>query len=332
MGRYVVREAEEYYDMDDCDARGYPKKKIRYTGEEYETTVDPNGEYVESGPDGWEIHTVICQKKVQASPLTLRKTSLDLIVGEESTVGVSGNYSYGVKSSDKAVATAEVVGDWGIRVYAMSKGTATIRVTDIKSGQKASFTVTVKELCPDGNHPHMIDLGLPSGTKWACCNVGATRPEKYGCFYAWGETEEKDYYDRNNYTHCDGSEYSNLGSDIAGTKYDVAHVKWGGNWQMPSLDQFQELLDHCESEWTYINRAGGRKFTSKINGNTIFLPAGGTREDDFRAFGGGGYYLSSTQGSMRLNQTCGLSFDPSHANCIDGFKRHQGFAVRPVSK
>ncbi len=59
MGRYVVRFAEEYYDMDDCDSRGYPIRKIRYTGEEYETYVDPDGDYVESGPDGWEIHTVI---------------------------------------------------------------------------------------------------------------------------------------------------------------------------------------------------------------------------------------------------------------------------------
>jgi len=331
MGRYVVREAEEYYDMDDCDARGYPKKKIRYTGEEYETTVDPNGEYVESGPDGWEIHTVICQGKVPTSPLTLNKTSLDLIVGEESSVYVSGNYSYGVKSSDKAVATAEVVGDWGIRVYAMSKGTATIRVTDIKSGQEASFTVTVKELCPDGNHPHLINLGLPSGTKWACCNVGATRPEEYGGNYAWGETEEKDHYDWDNYTHCDGSEESchDLGRDIAGTKYDVAHVKWGGNWQMPSIDQVQELLDNCKSEWTHLNGVGGRKFTSKINGNSIFLRAGGNWGGYFP---GCGYYMSSMQSPSRSYNIGGLSFDPSYAHWIIGYGRHQGYKVRPVTK
>jgi hypothetical protein len=59
MGIYVVREAEEYYDMDACDARGNPVKRIRYTGVEYETTVDPDGDYVEMGPNGWEIHTVI---------------------------------------------------------------------------------------------------------------------------------------------------------------------------------------------------------------------------------------------------------------------------------
>lgn len=65
MGRYVVREAEEYYDMNECDARGYPVKKIRYTGVEYETTVNPDGDYVEMGPDGWEIHTLIGGRKPQ---------------------------------------------------------------------------------------------------------------------------------------------------------------------------------------------------------------------------------------------------------------------------
>ena len=119
MGRYIVREAEEYYDMDDCDARGYPKKKIRYTGEEYETTVDPNGDHVESGPDGWEIHTVICQKEVQASPLTLSANSLNLFVGEEKSVYITPEYrSHSVESSEKAVATA-VVKSFYVRIKAV---------------------------------------------------------------------------------------------------------------------------------------------------------------------------------------------------------------------
>lgn len=88
--------------------------------------------------------------------------------------------------------------------------------------------------CPDDNHPHMIDLGLPSGTKWACCNVGATKPEEYGGYYTWGETEEKSVYDwstckywtdSNGDGYADDYEFTNLGSDIAGTGYDVAHVK-----------------------------------------------------------------------------------------------------------
>lgn len=333
MGRYVVREAEEYYDMNECDAHGYPIKKIRYTGEEYETTVDPGGDYVESGPDGWEIHTVIHKGLAPTFPLRLYEKSLDLIVGEESSVTITmGNGRYSVKSSDKAVATAVMVSKYGyINVNAVDKGTATITVTDINSGQKASVKVTVTQLCPDGNHPHMIDLGLPSGTKWACCNVGATGPEEYGGNYAWGETEEKDHYDWDNYTHCDGSEESchDLGRDIAGTKYDVAHVKWGGNWQMPSIDQVKELLDNCKSEWTHLNGVGGRKFTSKINGNSIFLRAGGNWGGYFP---GCGYYMSSMQSPSRSYNIGGLSFDPSYAHWIIGYGRHQGYKVRPVSR
>ncbi|MBQ6064081.1 MAG: hypothetical protein IJK87_10720, partial [Prevotella sp.] len=113
--------------------------------------------------------------------------------------------------------------------------------------------------CPDANHPHMIDLGLPSGTKWACCNVGATAPEQYGGYYAWGEVNEKSYYDWSTYIHCDGHYYDchNLGSDIAGTQYDVAHVKWGGSWVMPSHAQQVELLNYCTSTWTTENGVYG---------------------------------------------------------------------------
>lgn len=87
-----------------------------------------------------------------------------------------------------------------------------------------------------------VDLGLPSGTKWASCNVGATKPEEPGGYYAWGETEEKDYYAPSTYIHCDGAYnplFYDLGSDISGTEYDVAHVKWGGKWCMPTWDDFK---------------------------------------------------------------------------------------------
>ncbi len=132
--------------------------------------------------------------------------------------------------------------------------------------------------CPDDNHPHAIDLGLPSGTKWACCNVDTDYPKNqsptnYGGYYAWGETKTKSKYDWDNYIHCDGSETTchDLGSDIAGTEYDVAHVQWGGSWVMPSQDQIQELTNKCSC--TYIERNGvnGELFTGP-NGGTIFLP------------------------------------------------------------
>lgn len=120
------------------------------------------------------------------------------------------------------------------------------------SGQTANIEATVSanqssSLCPDNNHPHLIDLGLPSGTKLAFCNVDTDHPENQspanrGGYYACGETETKTTYDWSTYTHCDGlsSTCHNLGNDIAGTQYDVAHVKWGGSWVMPSQEQQNE--------------------------------------------------------------------------------------------
>ena len=117
--------------------------------------------------------------------------------------------------------------------------------------------------CPDENHPHVIDLGLPSGTLWACCNVGADKPDGYGGYYAWGEVEEKDEYTEVTYLYCIGEypngygyysrnrNFQNIGSDIAGTQYDVAHVKWGGSWVMPNIEQCRELLDNCSYTWIY---------------------------------------------------------------------------------
>ena len=90
--------------------------------------------------------------------------------------------------------------------------------------------------CPDSNHPHAIDLGLPSGTKWACCNVDAKIPEGYGGYYAWGETSEKSLYSWRTYTYGTGYENcTDIGKDIAGTNYDVAHVRMGGRGECPII-------------------------------------------------------------------------------------------------
>lgn len=131
-------------------------------------------------------------------------------------------------------------------------------------------------LCPDENHPHMIDLGLPSGTKWACCNVGATKPEAYGGYYAWGETEEKNDYSAYTYKYFTDSpsSYQYLGTCICGTKYDVAQMKWGDIWRMPTLEEQVELVNNCS--WTRINYKGVEGcLATGLNGNRIFLPLAG---------------------------------------------------------
>ena len=123
--------------------------------------------------------------------------------------------------------------------------------------------------CPDDHHPHMIDLGLPSGTLWSCCNIDADNPQDAGGYYAWGECEEKEYYDWNTYIHCDGTEetYHDIGSDIADTEYDVAHVKWGDGWQMPTEEQFQEFIDYTSSR-SVVN---GHIYVG-ANGGFVFFP------------------------------------------------------------
>lgn len=168
--------------------------------------------------------------------------------------------------------------------------------------------------CPDGHHPHAIDLGLPSGTKWACCNIGASSPEGYGGYYAWGETSEKDYYDEDNYAHYNSQtgEWISLGSDIAGTSYDVAHVQWGGSWVMPSRDRQVELMGYCSREWTTVNGVYGTLVTG-LSGGQIFLPAAGYRwGDSLYDAGSFGHYWSGTQDPYYSSIACYLYFYSSY--------------------
>ncbi len=162
--------------------------------------------------------------------------------------------------------------------------TSTKKQTTTTTSTKQKKTVTrSRNICPDSNHPHAIDLGLPSGTKWACCNVGASKPEAYGGYYAWGETKAKSAYQEKDV------------SDIAGTRYDAATANWGAPWKMPTYAQCYELIENKDSKCTTHNGVKGRTFTSKKNGRTLFLPAAGRRlYDELQYVGSLGFYWSST--------------------------------------
>ena len=201
--------------------------------------------------------------------------------------------------------------------------------------------------CPDNHHPHLIDLGLPSGTKWACCNVGASSPEQYGNYYAWGETSPKSYYGPSTYqfSYLDDSgdydprteksyRYSNIGSDIAGTGYDAATANWGSPWRMPSFEQCNELRNNCTYVWTTQNGVNGMKFTGP-SGGTIFLPAAGNRwYDDLNFAGDCGYYWSSSFGESYSYYAWGLYFDSGSVNMWHFYRNYRvgGQGVRPVRK
>ncbi len=192
--------------------------------------------------------------------------------------------------------------------------------------------------CPDNKHPHAIDLGLQTGTKWACCNVGAGKPEAYGGYYAWGEVQEKSVYDWDTYQYWidnngdgdwDSNEFTNLGSDIAGTQYDVAHAKWGGSWVMPTSSQFYELFNRPH-EMTTINGVYGLKITVS-NGGSIFFPAAGFQVFNQHNYqtGHSGHYWSSTQYSSDLSYAYEFVFSSTIMH-VPSNGRSKGNTVRPV--
>lgn len=178
-------------------------------------------------------------------------------------------------------------------------------------------------------------LGLPSGTKWACCNVGASKPEDYGGYYAWGEISEKETYGGLTYIHLEGSSspWNELGSDIAGTQYDAASANWGNSWVMPSFKQYYELMKQCTSEWISDNGVRGRKFTGP-NGTSIFLPAAGDRNNwGASDFGPRGYYWSSTLNESGNACAWFFYFDSNYSFADYGdFYIYNGRSVRAVHK
>ena len=189
-----------------------------------------------------------------------------------------------------------------------------------------------------------VDLGLPSGLKWATCNVGASSPEEYGGYYAWGETEGKSKYDWSTYKWCNGSatsmtKYCTSSSygtvdnkTVLDPEDDVAHVKWGGSWRMPTKAEQDELRINCTWDWTTQNGVNGYRVTSKTTGNSIFLPAAGYRNGTVVVSRGSyGYYWSSSLDSHYSDDAYDLRFS-SGSYDWNYYYRCYGHSVRPVSK
>ena len=168
-----------------------------------------------------------------------------------------------------------------------------------------------------------VDLGL--SVCWADWNVGASSPEDYGNYYAWGEITTKSEYSEETY------QYSNIGTNICGTQYDVARAQWGGNWRLPTKAEMQELVDRCTWSWTTYKDVPGYKVTGP-NGNSIFLPAAGCRYGTEIYYRGSyGYYWSGTLNESNSYDAYGLYFGSSD-RFVDYYFRENGLSVRPVSE
>lgn len=226
------------------------------------------------------------KEKFLVSSLSLSQQSIEITEGESITLSVTiypfdaSNPELIWKSSNPNVASVDQTG----KITAVSAGNCSI-ICRANDGSGAYVECAVKVYA----FHDFVDLDLPSGTLWATCNMGASNPEEYGDYYAWGETTIKSEYTWNTYIYCKGTDitltkYCTRTSDGFNSFYDgltilqpeddVALANWGPSWRMPTKEQFEELIhnDNTAQSRIYLNNVMGLKITSLRNGNSIFLP------------------------------------------------------------
>lgn len=192
------------------------------------------------------------------------------------------------------------------------------------------------------NGHEWVDLGLPSGTKWATMNLGASSPSDYGSYFAWGETSPKSSYDWSILKYCLDTTGEKFSKYVIDSKYgnvdgkrelelsdDAAYVNRGSGWRMPSKVQQDELREKCNWTWTTMGGHNGYKVVGP-NGNSIFLPAAGYRRGGSLDYAGsyGSYWSRSLYTSDGWG-AYSLTFDSSDVYWYD-YTRRYGRSVRPV--
>lgn len=276
------------------------------------SSVTKNSAVISGSADGLESAEMLCELGV--------------------CYNTAGNPTFG--NSQFVTSGRKASGDFSITLNDLKPNTTYYYVTCLMIdgeyfyGDVRSFkTEKSDEPTPGG----AIDLGL--SVKWASHNVGASSPEGYGGYYAWGETEEKSFYDWGTYKYYNSFtvDFDYIGSNISGTQYDVAHVKWGGSWRMPTRDEIKELVNNCTWKWTTYNGVNGQLVTGP-NGNSIFLPAVGFRYGtDLYNCGSIGYYWSATLCEYYSDNAYYLPFSRGDSGWDNWHNRIYGLTVRPVT-
>lgn len=206
-----------------------------------------------------------------------------------------------------------------------------------KNGTKVEFNsvnvdyvdFTEKPSDPTLTPGDYVDLGL--SVKWASCNLGASTPAGKGGYYAWGETSTKTEYSEKNYAYYkEGSGYTNIGENIAGTQYDAATVNLGKDWRMPTQDEVQELCDKCTFTYGEVDGVKGYYATGK-NGNSIFLPCYGYKTGTWDRSEDQGYFWTGSINND--NSYFGVSLwlyngEPSISHYAAS--KYEGLQIRPV--
>lgn len=186
------------------------------------------------------------------------------------------------------------------------------------------------------NGHEWVDLGLPSGLKWATCNVGASSPTDFGGYYPWAGVEDANqtgeyytYFDRANWVYTKYTKES--GVFRLNPSDDVAHVTWSGKWRMPTKADFEELKAKCRYKWVVENGVEGMRFTSKKNGNSLFLPAAGSTSDPTNI----GYWSSELvleEYSSDESAYCMLLGSYGGVLTDISYSRYTCYPVRPVTE
>ena len=295
---------------------------------------------------GYSVRPVYYEPEDGVLGVELNQSVLRLNVNESADLSATVfpenalNKSLTWSSSDVSVATVSASG----RVTALKMGVATITVTSVDKNKTAACIVNVVE------ETGAVDLGL--SVRWAPFNIGASTPEEYGDYFAWGETEpyyqsgyaqsenpvwqsgKETGYSMSSYIWGDGSSsytrYSNSDGKTEFSDYDLvddaARANWGGSWRTPSHEEWRELIEKCDWIWTSQEGINGYLVTSKRNGNSIFLPAAGSR-------GGTRLYRINSEGCyMQSSVNNNTGFWSTKISVYDMMTRTTGFSIRPVTE
>jgi len=324
--------------------------------------ADQNGNRIITGAKGISVTGV-----AQSVDMFSRKTSEPPVSITTDDIKPMQNHT-DVRLEDSVVDNADILAarmvTFGLPQTEVPEKNNMVIVLTLRNGNTCKITCDITEqmhlkptggviaVCIDANDIpkgylatyEYVDLGL--SVKWATFNVGATRPEEYGDYFAWGETEPKTNYDWSTYKYCNGSEnaltkYCSK-SDCGYNGYtdtkttldpddDVAQIKWGGNWRMPTNPEIIELRYNCDWEWITQNGVNGWKVTSKKDSSrSIFLPAAGFRSDTSVKYAGlYGLYSSSYLSEEFPNDATDFFFRSVEAGWVH-YRRSCGRSVRPV--
>ncbi len=206
----------------------------------------------------------------------------------------------------------------------------TARLADYKSYIGLRLVLDERSITPE---PEYVDLGL--SVKWATFNVGATSPEDYGDYFAWGETEPKENYTWSNYLFGDEDNLTEYNAQDQLTtllpKDDAVHVNWGEDWRMPTKEEYQELIDNTTSEWVdnYNNTGVSGRLFAGTNGNTLFLPAAGIVGEQPYAQNLCGLYWSA---NCKENAGINLGINSDNNIYINNNSRSSGYSIRGVKE